>query len=67
MSPADLMALTGALVEQVRNMSAAMQAAVNQLVEDGWTEAQAREVVVAMMVSGMRGQATPAEDGEVAA
>lgn len=67
MSPADLMALTGALVEQVRNMSAAMQAAVNQLVTDGWTEAQAREVVVAMMVSGMRGQATPAEDGEVAA
>lgn len=67
MSPADLMALTGALVEQVRSMSAAMQAAVNQLVEDGWTEAQAREVVVAMMVSGMRGQATPAEDGEVAA
>lgn len=67
MSPAELMALTHALVENVRNVSAAMQAAVAQLVEDGWTEEQARELVTAMMVSGMRGQTTPAEDGEAAA
>jgi len=68
MSPAELMALTTALVDNVRNVSAAMKSAVDQLVTDGWTEEQARELVSAMVVSGMRGQAPKEpEDEEQAA
>jgi len=66
-SPAELMALTGALVENVRNVSAAMKGAVATLVEDGWTEAQARELVSAMVVNGLRGTPSTPEDEEQAA
>ena len=67
MSPAELMALTGLLVEQVRNVSAAMNGAVAELVNDGWTEAQARELVSAMVVNGLRGTSSTPEDEEQAA
>ena len=67
MSPAELMALTGALVENVRNVSAAMKGAVATLVEDGWTEEQARELVSAMVVTGLRGTTTePEAEGSAA-
>lgn len=52
----------------VRSMSDVMNGAVSTLIGEGWTEEQARELVVAVFVSGMRQragqQAADAEDAE---
>lgn len=67
MSPAELMRFTALLTQTMREMSAGLTAAVQALVEEGWTEPQARELVAAMMANSLRGQAAPQPETEESA
>jgi NAD(P)H-hydrate repair Nnr-like enzyme with NAD(P)H-hydrate dehydratase domain len=53
-STPDPLEAAGNLAEAVRGMSDLLTGAVSTLVAEGWTEEQARTLVVAMFVQGTR-------------
>lgn len=54
---ADKLSAAGEFFDAFRQLSEMLNGAVRTLVAEGWTEPQAREIVVASFVSNVRGNA----------
>jgi hypothetical protein len=63
--PAAILGLVAALSVGAMTMSQALQVVVADLVAEGWTEPQARELAIALATNALRGQqAAPVEGAE---
>ncbi|HEX8321584.1 hypothetical protein [Longimicrobium sp.] len=56
MDEMELLAMAEQLKQTLSGLSDVMKGQVQGLMAEGWTEVQAKEVVVAMMVGALRGQ-----------
>lgn len=53
--PPDPLDAAGKLAEETRHLSDMLTGAVTTLITEGWTEQQARDLVVAMFVNSAKG------------